>query len=75
MDDKAWPSLNEAVNEELKPDSVINNAKGSAHELVKVIDSSEVACYTVFLLSILNKALIFQINILFTFGTCFYISF
>ncbi|VDK80752.1 unnamed protein product [Litomosoides sigmodontis] len=46
VDDKAWPSLNEAVNEELKQESVINNAKGSGHEPVKVTDSSEAAaCY------------------------------
>ncbi|CAG9530145.1 unnamed protein product [Cercopithifilaria johnstoni] len=49
VDDKAWPSLNEAVNEELKPDSVINSARGSimisSHEVVKIADSSEAVCY------------------------------
>lgn len=53
MDDKAWPSLNEAVSEELKSDSVISNVntKGDAvsHEVVKISDSSEAVCYTVFL--------------------------
>ncbi|MCP9257164.1 hypothetical protein DINM_000384 [Dirofilaria immitis] len=35
VDDKAWPSLNEAVNEELKPDS----AKGDTinHEIIKTL--------------------------------------
>ncbi|KAM3722858.1 La-related protein [Dirofilaria immitis] len=43
VDDKAWPSLNEAVNEELKPDS----AKGDTinHEIIKDTDSSEAICY------------------------------
>lgn len=50
MDDKAWPSLNEAVNDELKPDSVINNVKGSiaTHDGMKVTENSEVVCYTFF---------------------------
>ncbi|VDO27943.1 unnamed protein product [Onchocerca flexuosa] len=50
VDDKAWPSLNEAVNEELKPDNAINNVitKGGAvnHEVIKIIDSSEAVYYT-----------------------------
>ncbi|EFO27661.2 hypothetical protein LOAG_00814 [Loa loa] len=49
VDNKAWPSLNEAVNEELKPDSALSNlnTKGGAvsHEVVKVTDSSEAVCY------------------------------
>ncbi|VIO92401.1 La domain containing protein [Brugia malayi] len=50
VDDKAWPSLNEAVSEESKPDSAINNAntKGGAvvsHEVVKVADNLEAASY------------------------------
>ncbi|EJW88398.1 hypothetical protein WUBG_00693 [Wuchereria bancrofti] len=50
VDDKAWPSLNEAINEELKPDSAISNTntKGGAvvsQEVVKVADNLEAACY------------------------------
>uniref|UniRef100_A0A0R3RXY7 Uncharacterized protein n=1 Tax=Elaeophora elaphi TaxID=1147741 RepID=A0A0R3RXY7_9BILA len=47
VDDEAWPSLNEAVSEELKPDNAISNAKGGivSHEVVKVIDNSDAVCY------------------------------
>lgn len=52
MDDKAWPSLNEAVSEEQKQENILTNVnlKGStiSHDSVRgtdsAADSSEAVC-------------------------------
>lgn len=68
MDEKSWPSLNESINEELKPESAASasNMKGGSvgHEVLKVANSSEAACIVVFSFFVFNETPVFQVYFL-----------